>query len=95
MSGIDFADFEETTPSERNDYSNALRVAIAALKGNAALKGFVILPEHLKRESDYNAGGAFKGLEKTLNATAHKSAYRVLKGKVDGNAVVALTRKSA
>jgi hypothetical protein len=90
---FDFDSFIESKKVERNDYDGAFRIAIKALNDTATLKGYVVKPADLKRDTAYVAGSAHKALKAMLDASPHAAKYDCKKGKVTAGAVVVFTRK--
>jgi hypothetical protein len=60
--------FIPNTPNERNDYKAAIKAAMAKLATAPTGTWFVVTNEHLKRNTDYNAQGAFQGFDKLIKA---------------------------
>ena len=80
--------FIPSTPNEKNDYRNALRVAKTKTIG----EWYIVTRDDLKRNTDYSAQGALQGFEKIV--AAGKLPFEVAKGEDDttGAKVVALKR---
>jgi hypothetical protein len=87
--------FVPNTPNIKNNYSHAIKTALAAFTADADLAYYVVTPEDFKRPdgSNYAVASAAAGLNKLL--TAMRLPHEAVVGKDDGESCVAIVNPQA